>query len=794
MNGRHQLPAARDRHGLWLLAPSLAIALAWFLPVIAGARTLFLRDVSQFHLPAKFAQAAGLSRFELWPIDPFRGGGQPLLGNPNLSPLYPDSLLLLFADPLWSVNARFWSHLILAHVTAYFLARTLGMSRIGAAGAGALFGASGVFLSHLNFFNLVAGAALLPAFVAFSVRLASPRSARTDAPALGLLWALLLLAGDPLMAAFGLVLATLFLLCKAGPQERGDTAKPWPGTLGMAALALLGGTLVAAPQIVETLRIVGSSFRAQMPYSPEIVLLSSVHPLVLLESVVPFAFGRPDLDFWGGAAFGDAGNPFLYSLHPGILLWITLCASGLRRTPVRLACWIAIVGALFVALGAHNPVIRLLVQLPGAGLARYPAKVLIVAALGAALLGGLGLERLIQEPRRALTLVGLAHLLALAALTVAGGAFAGALQGRFGLSDIQSAAVLVQWRIRLLLILIVGGALAAVCRFAAGRPQVATGVLLALHSASQLFLLSPLLATDEARIYRSSPPQLDAVGPSESLVLAGSGFFGPSGARQFPDSAAHWVPRREWNDLYPIAGIPRDLRYELTFSPEGLDSFLARMTLDAGRVLDDAQRIRLLRSLGVGAFLIERPLDSAEASQHARLRTQFDSFGQQLSLFETLRPAPAIALATDLWPAEHLRASLDALVDPDFEPHRAATIPGEGPRTTRPAGTVHSSYLTRFGFLAEVESPEGGTLVFQRSHLPIYRATIDGDRAEVGIANLSRIGIEIPPGRHTVTLEVDRRPFFASLASSVLGVLLLGALRARGPAAPAPPRASLTSS
>ena len=83
-----------------LLLPSVLLLAAWVTPLIVGQRTLYLRDVTQFHLPAKMAQAEGLSRLELWSIDPFRGGGQPLLGNPNSAPWYPDSLLLTVVDAL----------------------------------------------------------------------------------------------------------------------------------------------------------------------------------------------------------------------------------------------------------------------------------------------------------------------------------------------------------------------------------------------------------------------------------------------------------------------------------------------------------------------------------------------------------------------------------------------------------------------------------------------------------------------------------------------------------------------
>ena len=142
--------SGRSSKSRGLLVLPLLLLVLWVIPLIAGEKTLFMRDVSQFHLPAKMTQAEGLRNFELWSIDPYRGGGQPLLGNPNLAPLYPSALLLVFLDPIWAVNAHFWLHLLLAPFTAMWLGRTLGLDREGAAAAGVFYASSGVFLSHMN--------------------------------------------------------------------------------------------------------------------------------------------------------------------------------------------------------------------------------------------------------------------------------------------------------------------------------------------------------------------------------------------------------------------------------------------------------------------------------------------------------------------------------------------------------------------------------------------------------------------------------------------------------------------
>ena len=231
--------------------PALLLLLVAVLPLVLGDATLYLRDAANTHLPAKWAQAEAMREGRLPLLDVSRDGGQPALGNMNTVPLYPDNLLYLLAPTLWSFNAHFWLHLLLAPWAFYLLARAWGLGRRASWAAGACYAASGFFLSSLNLYNLVAGYALAPALAAAALRLAES-SRRSRIAALAALWALLLLAGDPMTAAVALAAALAAVGVRAGWRAlaRGG---PW------AALGL--GTALAAPQIVEFLRILPASFR-----------------------------------------------------------------------------------------------------------------------------------------------------------------------------------------------------------------------------------------------------------------------------------------------------------------------------------------------------------------------------------------------------------------------------------------------------------------------------------------------------------------------------------------------------
>ena len=254
-------------------APALGLLVLATLPLALGWRTLFYRDLFNHHFAVKLSQARDMGDGVLPLVDSLRAGGQPLVGNLNSVALYPDNLLYLFTDPLWAFNAHLWMHFLLAPAAFCWLGREWGLGRTASWAAGIFYATSGFFLSQLNFYNIVAVAALAPALVAAT--LATLRTGkRSRAAALGVLWALLTLGGEPMMAVLALGAAGTAAWVRHGRPR----ASWWPLVAG-----LTGGTLVALPQIVEFLRILPGSARAALGYSVESRLAASWDPRLLVE-------------------------------------------------------------------------------------------------------------------------------------------------------------------------------------------------------------------------------------------------------------------------------------------------------------------------------------------------------------------------------------------------------------------------------------------------------------------------------------------------------------------------------
>ena len=764
-------------------------------PLVAGARTLYLRDVFGTHLEMKAAQAEAMKDGRLPSIDPGRAGGQPALGNPDSVPLYPDNLMYLAAPTLWALNAHFWIHLLLAPFSMHWLARAWGLRREAAWAAGTCYALGGYVLSHLMLYNQVAGVALAPALAAACLRAAEGRGDRLAAPAVAILWALLLLGGEPFLALLALALALGAVLVRRGIRPR---------SVARLGLSFACGTAIAAPQIVEFLRIVGSSYRGHLGYPPGVRTAASWDPRQIVEWLRPFAFGRPDrlgaAGFWGQSFF-TGHPPYYFSLYPG-LLTLALAAAALRRgTRSARGPLVTVLAGLFLSLGRFNPAVAWIFEAAG-GLLRYPVRMWLLVAIGGALLAGIGYEKSILEAdpgaRRTLhtALAALAGAFLLIRLVLAQrpGSIETRLAGVLTSSSPAASAsmAVARWAHLSLESLGLVALLALAAALAARRPMAGGALLLTLHAAAQIVLLSPLMATDSMESYRVPSALVQAI-PAGAGVAHGAseGLFGAGGtaARLYPGAQGFWLARRTFEEGYPFAGALWGRRYELNVSSEGLDSFLSTAARDAVRRADDAARLRLLAAWGVEYLVLDRPLEPAARRLAVPVLSR-PSYGGTIDLYRIPAAAPPVVLAGTVLGAANINEALTRLEDPSFDPRTMVVLPGDRSRVAAiaPAPSTDDSARTRVlesgpeRLAVEVETAAPAVLVVQRAFQPLYRAAIDGARVAPRIANLHRLGIDVPAGRHRVDLWVDRRPLRVSLLLSLaaLGGLAALARRPRG--------------
>jgi hypothetical protein len=190
---------------------------------------------------------------------------------------------------------------------------------------------------------------------------------------------------------------------------------------------------------------------------------------------------------------------------------------------------------------------------------------------------------------------------------------------------------------------------------------------------------------------------------------------------------------------------------------------------------DDGKRVRMLAAWGVQRLLMNHPIDPPVP--RARLLTQIPSFGQTLYIYEIVDRAPLAFLPTRILHAPHLNAAYQTLSGTDFDARTQAIIPGDGPPQPRSGGTVRRLHDGSESMEFDVAAgPGGGLLVIQRSHLSLWEAEIDGRPAKTVPANLYRLAVEVPEGRHRVRFHIDRRPLVHSFGLVAVALALLPVL------------------
>ena len=742
-----------------------AVVLVWLalaLPLATGERTLYFRDVFHSHFPWKAFGAAELAEGRVPAFNPTWALGQAFRGNPNTVALYPGNLLYV-ALPFWpAFNLHYALHWLLAAVAMFALARGLGRSAVAAALAGLSYGGSGFLLAALTFYNLLTVVAWWPLAMLGAI-LGGVRGVALG----GLACGMALYGGEPVTALLGAVPLTALAVARLGVRR---------GLLSSGAVCAAGAVL-ALPQLVATWRIVGFSFRGSHGVLASQASYYSLEPKRLLELLLPFPFGYPGhygpqgLDAWGALDH----LPYFFSIYPGLVA-LALGAAAWRRS----ALLIGLAGAglsLAWLLGLSGEV---LVRF-GGGLFRSPEKLLLWPALALPLLAAAGLDRaregLAARLPRALFVAALVAAVGAAAVALSVVAPATLVGGAVEPDAAVAAAQREVWLAGLLVaaLLLAGTALALRLRSAE--------TVVALQLAA-LLQLAPLWMTDDVALYAAPP--FDVATPGEAVVNARMAY--PPWAIDadrpaFPPGPHAPNERFEATELAPAPGVLYGLSYPLAPDLEGLHhlftSFLTIEIRDAPWI----ERARWLEVVGADVLVSPEPVEAPPLV----LSRIHKAYGARSFYFGIVEPAPAA-----WWPEslEVARSPLDAFERVARSPF--GSLPGIVPETFEhhPGGRVAVVSMEPDRIELDVES-DGGLVVVRRAFQPLLRARA-GDRELPTVpANLTLLGVIVPPGRHRVEIAASALPETIAAAIAIaVAVVLIGALvrgrRAEASSAPTP--------
>ena len=541
------------------LFPGLVFAL---LVVVLYADPLFFRrnfagrDLLVYNLPMEKAvhDAYARGRLPVWIAEV--SGGRPLLANPNMGAMYPvRPLLSILSFPL-AMRIFPVLHWILAGIGMILLlrvARRLGARERGWAPSRTSSRASG---SRRCSSRHPPGMALLP-WVVWAIARRAASSSRKDPSALASVCAPLSgrrrlhdRDGDPgfvpLDPGRGAAART-----RAGSWARRGSARSRASSPPRRSSRLCS---VAA----ETNRAVVGMHLGES-------LFFSIHPLRLLELVIPFPYGPTwELDIariWGWSIFRNKAMGIFTTLYAGAFAIVALPVAWRLRAPgVRFArAFLALALALGI-LPSLVPMDSALGRLHSPVPLRNPEKFAVAILFALALLSGFALDRLRQESRRLRWPLGVAVVLAALAAGAAlfpegAGRLAVTLTG--GALDRAPIA-----STRLPFALAEGGLLWAATAVALdlwNRPS-----RLALALSLGLLTAVPILATrriaptfTESEVFSPTlfARRLERADPHNSYRVLGESLYLPGSHEQFADSAMDpvFAIRRVW--VQPVSAL-----------------------------------------------------------------------------------------------------------------------------------------------------------------------------------------------------------------------------------------------
>ncbi|MGB4869954.1 MAG: hypothetical protein WBP47_07875, partial [Candidatus Promineifilaceae bacterium] len=382
MNDEHAAMKQRPTR-FWPWLAIVGLVLLFFNKMVFSNLILARGDTFLYFYPYWQAAAEALrhGRLPLWNPSLFMGA--PLLANSQVGFFYPLNwpVWLLLPTP-YAVSASIVLHLVIAGWGAYLAGRRrLGLGVLAGLLTAVLFALGGYLTAQVEHVNQVQGLAWLPWLLVALPNGRSPN--RQDSfqriMALGLLFALQLLAGHTQTAFISGVAVGVWVLANAAEERRVRNRQSPLSHLLLVLVAVLLALLLTAVQLLPTLELTSLSSR-QGGLTPNEVLSFSWHPLLM---------GRSLLPAYGQSLFSE----YVAFLPITALVLAVLGALQWRRRPGVLAALALTAVGLFLALGVFNPLYWLLARLPGFDLFRVPARWLAVYALGAALLAGAGLER-----------------------------------------------------------------------------------------------------------------------------------------------------------------------------------------------------------------------------------------------------------------------------------------------------------------------------------------------------------------------------------------------------------------
>jgi hypothetical protein len=771
----------------------LGLPLLFFPELIFGGQTLTRMDITWIQYPLHVFAAESL-RAGQWPIwNPYALFGFAAFAEQQASMLSPlNSVFLLPIPSYLALNWFVLLHVGLAAASTFALARTLGVGPAGAVLAGLSFGFGGTLTAQITDFCTMTGMAWMPAALCLII-LSNERRSRAWPILTGVVVALQILDAQGQLVFYTVLLLGAYTIYESVRLIRRRAT--WLEITRPARVLVLTGLVsfgLSAVQLLPTLELLHEALRSHGMSLKEITS-QSIHPLQLLELLIPNVYGNPVLGYKGLDSFEE-----LFAYFGLLPLFLLLPAWRRRSTPHARFLWLALPVVLLLALGGYTPLYTWLQGVPGFNLFRIPGRWMMVISLVWALLAGYGLDELSRSDRTTGPARTLIFLMGGATVVLGGLAvwiaadrlqLRGWVTAHFGASEsgrllnealkrflLPADARASNWLPNLAPWLTISGlaffvemALAlAVLGMYLGRRLSARAVAIILVGITAADLLAAggtsVIHLEDASYWQGDPRIVDLVRDKTGLSRA---FSLDATSLEEKRATNGWAGRHEAIDW-------------LTYYMPTVVHIASPMGKRTGLVMERYERfigdVPSLRVTDMGS--LKTIVAWGELS--ADLKAIYPEIYAAGLLHIYNNPA---ALPRAYWSgrAESVPdgpAALARISAPDFDPYAAVVVEATLPPSQGSAAPLVPAAIPEYTpnhVRIDVEAPADGWLVLTDTWYPGWHATVDGRAKPISRANYLFRGVPVPAGKHTVEFVYWPASFFAGLIITSTTAILLAA-------------------
>ena len=781
---------------LWYPLVLMVAGILFFSDALFSSKNFFFRDILTFHYPLHKVMIESYSRgeFPLW--NPYLYLGQPMLANPNYMAFYATNLFHLFLPFNYAFKLHFIVHPLLGGLGLYFLQRRLGMDGLAAFGGSLVYQFSGAVLSFLNPYNIVPAVGLIP-WLGWAFLGPLKGNQRKRILGFGAILGLQVTAFEPLTFQCG-----VWLIGGLGLWHVMECSERRKAVSDIVQVLIVGGVFalgLTAVQILPTLELLPRSIRSG-GYGFNIVSAWSMHPIELLNIVIPHVLGNPytmnGSEYWG-EMFHRGREGYLVSFFLGAgSIWLSMLSIFSPRKRLKLILAALVLIGVTLALGEFSPIYRVLYEwVPVFRMGRYPSKYFLLATLAFAVLVSLGIEvvQRIEErsdrTRRSIVML----VAAVGAVSVSGFAAWVYLQHypdvleswvrsrtdpRFvSIKDYPAIASQLKTSVRssatwlgLLSVFLLGS---VSVRRPALRAGVIAFILVAELMSANLGLI-PMMSEEDVKFIPEVNAFLQHVCENEP------GRVVPGDSPTDLPGKAMWAPNRSWAWLthyfrrigQPLYGIMNGIQYSVFFS---IDDLNTRLSQD---LLDRCSSSRTEAALLLLGRMNSRYLVTLKDISHPNLEliSSFDTNADlKLKVYRFKNFLPRAYFAPGTEQISSNEEMLERLSAPEFPAHKTLIIADPGALPAQEGDGRGNAEILSYGRLrvqCGVVAEADGYLALLDSYYPGWRAYVDGKRAEILRANYAFRAVRVPAGRHRVEFVYRPRSFYAGLSVTSVALLI----------------------